>query len=146
MTVTKRWQSRGRAALTSDRLWVGEAGGQLERFARRREGEIVPIAVAVGKPGGVAFLDALPSDERTATELAAALLDSGNLHPLIARLKGWGGRTRTRARDALRILVELDMDLLVQITLDGLISVYLADPGLAHQPRRVVRSEETTED
>jgi hypothetical protein len=38
------------------------------------------------------------------------------------------------------------MDLLVQITLDGLISVYLADPGLAHQPRRVVRSEETTED
>jgi len=33
----------------------------------------------------------------------------------------------------LRILGELDKDLLVQITLDGLISVYLADPSLAHQ-------------
>jgi hypothetical protein len=37
---------------------------------------------------------------------------------------------------------ELDIDLLVQITLDGLISTYLEDPGLAYQPRRVVRSDE----
>ena len=48
-----------------------------------------------------------------------------------------------RARDVLRVLAELDIDQLVQITLDGLISAYLEDPGLAHQPRRVVRSEET---
>jgi hypothetical protein len=73
-------------------------------------------------------------------ELAAQLRDSGNLHPLIARLRN-GEVGPERARDALRILAELDVDLLVQITLDGLISAYLEDPGLAHQPRRVVRSQ-----
>ncbi len=78
-------------------------------------------------------------------ELAAQLRGSGNLHPLIARLRD-GDIGPERARDALRILAELDVDLLVQITLDGLISVYLEDPGLAHQPRRVVRSEEEGSD
>lgn len=90
----------------------------------------------------MAFLDDLPADERTATELAAQLQDSGKLHPLIARLRN-GEVGPEHARDALRILAELDIDLLVQTTLDALISVYLEDPGLAHQPRRAVRPEQT---
>ena len=91
------------------------------------------------------FLNDLPADERTASELAAQLRDSGNLHPLIARLRN-GEVGPERSRDALRILAELDVDLLVQITLDALISVYLEDPGLAHQPRRAVRSEQPDAD
>jgi hypothetical protein len=88
------------------------------------------------------FLGELPFEERVMVELAAELRDSGNLHPLIARLRD-GEVGPERARDALRVLGELDIDLLVQITLDGLISAYVEDPGLAHQPRRVVRSGET---
>jgi hypothetical protein len=86
-----------------------------------------------------------PSDEDTAIKLAAELRDSGNLHPLISRLRE-GQVGPERARDALRILADLDPDLLVQITLDGLISAYLIDPGLAHQPRRVVRSDDAGPD
>jgi hypothetical protein len=93
----------------------------------------------------MASVNDLPSEEGTTIELAASLRDSGNLHPLIARLRD-GQVGPERARDALRILAEIDIDLLVQLTLDGLISVYLTDPGLAHQPRRVVRSEETDAD
>ncbi len=89
----------------------------------------------------MASVDDLSADERTTIDLAAQLRDSGNLHPLIARLRD-GEVGPERARDALGVLAELDVDLLVQITLDGLISVYLDDPGLAHQPRRVTRSEE----
>jgi hypothetical protein len=86
-------------------------------------------------------IEDLPADEQATLELAAQLRDSGNLHPLIARLRA-GELGPERARDALRILAELDVALLVQITLDGLIGEYLDDPGIAHQPRRVVRSEE----
>jgi hypothetical protein len=93
----------------------------------------------------VAYVDDLPSEERTTIELAGQLRDSGNLHPLIARLRD-GEVGPERARDALRLLGELDLDLLVQITLDGLITAYLEDPGLAHQPRRVVRSDDTGAD
>jgi hypothetical protein len=46
----------------------------------------------------------------------------------------------------LRLLGELDLDLLVQITLDGLITAYLEDPGLAHQPQRVGRWDDTYAD
>jgi hypothetical protein len=88
----------------------------------------------------MAFADDLPLEEQETLELVTALVATGNLHPLIARLRD-GEVGPERARDALRVLAELDLDLLVQITLDGLISAYLADPGLAHQPRRVVRSE-----
>jgi hypothetical protein len=87
----------------------------------------------------------LPPEERATVELAAQLRASGNLHPLIARLRD-GQVGPERARDALRVLAGLDPDLLVQITLDGLISVYLADPGLAYQPRRVVRSDQELSD
>jgi hypothetical protein len=93
----------------------------------------------------VQAIDDLPADEQMAIELAAQLRASGNLHPLIARLRD-GDIGPERARAALRILAELDIDLLVQITLDGLIGAYLEDPGLAHQPRRVVRSEDTDAD
>ena len=92
-----------------------------------------------------ASADDLPPEERAAVELAARLGDSGNLHPLIARLRD-GEIGPEQARDALRVLVEFDPDLLVQITLDGLISAYLEDPGLAHQPRRVVRGDESDTD
>ena len=72
-------------------------------------------------------------------------MGSGNLYPLIARLRD-GDLGPESARDALRALGELDLDLLVQVTLDGLITTYLDDPGLAHQPRRAVRGEGTVRD
>jgi hypothetical protein len=86
----------------------------------------------------VELVDDLPADDRHTAELAAELRESGNLHPLIARLRE-GEVGPERARDVLRVLAELDVDLLVQITLDALIDAYLTDPGIAHQPRRVVR-------
>ena len=90
----------------------------------------------------MALPDDLLPEERATIELAAQLRDSGNLHPLIARLRD-GELGPERARDVLRLLAELDIDQLVQITLDGLIGAYIEDPRLAHQPRRVVRSEDT---
>jgi hypothetical protein len=87
----------------------------------------------------VAFADDLPLEEQATLELVTELV--GNLHPLIARLRD-GELGPESARDALRTLGELDLDLLVQITLDGLVGTYLQDPGLAHQPRRVVPGEE----
>lgn len=83
--------------------------------------------------------DPAPEDRAT-LELVTQLVSTGNLHPLIARLRG-GELGPESARDALRILAELDVDLLVQITLDSLVTTYLEDPGLAHQPRRVVPGE-----
>ena len=94
----------------------------------------------IGSLCWVAFLDGLSAEDRATVELASQLRDSGSLHPLIARLRD-GELGPERARDVLRVLSEYDVDLLVQITLDGLISTYLEDPGLAHQPRRAVRSD-----
>ncbi len=85
----------------------------------------------------MAFADDLPLEEQATLELVSELVATGNLHPLIARLRD-GELGPESARDALRTLGELDLDLLVQITLDGLVTTYLEDPGLAHQPRRVV--------
>jgi hypothetical protein len=89
----------------------------------------------------VELVDDLPADERGTAELAGELQESGNLHPLIARLRG-GDVGPERARDALLVLAELDVELLVQITLDALIDAYVADPGIAHQPRRVSRPQQ----
>lgn len=86
------------------------------------------------------FADDLSEEEAATLELATQLLDTGNLHPLIARLRD-GDLGPESARDALRVLGELNLDLLVQITLDSLVMTYLDDPGLAHQPRRVVPGE-----
>jgi hypothetical protein len=93
----------------------------------------------------MAFVDDLPSEEQATIELAAQLRDSGNLHPLIARLRA-GQLGPERAREVLRVLAELDTDLLVQITLDALIGEYVEDPGLAHQPQRVIRPKKTDAD
>ncbi len=82
--------------------------------------------------------DDLPPEEQATAELAARLRESGNLHPLVALLRD-GEIGPERARDVLRVLAELDQELLLQITLDGLIDAYVDDPGLAHQPRRVTR-------
>lgn len=87
--------------------------------------------------------DVSPEDWATA-ELAGELRDTGNLHPLVAWLRD-GEIGPERARDVLAVLADLDADLLVQITLDGLIEAYLKDPGLAFQPRRVVRGSQPTE-
>jgi hypothetical protein len=85
--------------------------------------------------------EALTAEERATVDLVVRLIESGNLHPLIARLRH-GEIGPENARDALRVLAELDLDLLLQIALDALIGMYLEDPGLAHQPRREVRGGE----
>ncbi len=93
----------------------------------------------------MAFADDLSPEERVTLELVTQLSATGNLHPLIARLRE-GEIGPESARDALRVLAELDLDLLLQITLDGLITTYLEDPGLAHQPRRELRGQESVPD
>jgi hypothetical protein len=78
----------------------------------------------------------LTAAEHETLELVRDLVESGNLHPLIERLRA-GDTGPERARDALKTLGELELALLVQLALDTLIDLYLTDPGLAHQPRRV---------
>ena len=91
------------------------------------------------------FAADLSPEERATLDLVTLLVASGNLHPLVARLRE-GEVGPESARDALAVLAELDSDLLVQITLASLVATYLEDPGLAHQPRRVVRVEESIPD
>ncbi len=93
----------------------------------------------------MAFAEDLPLEEQVTLELVSELVATGNLHPLIARLRD-GELGPESARDVLRTLAELDPDQLVQITLDSLITTYLEDPGLAHQPRRVVSGEQSAPD
>jgi hypothetical protein len=71
----------------------------------------------------VGFHDA---DERATMELAEQLLASGSFQPLIARLRA-REVGREQVRGALRILVEFDSELLVRITLEGLISACLEE-------------------
>ena len=85
----------------------------------------------------MAFADDLSAEEEATLELATELVATGNLHPLIARLRD-GEVGQESARDALRILAELDLDLLVQITLDSVITTHLDEPAVALQPLRVV--------
>ncbi|MGN6872133.1 MAG: hypothetical protein ACTHMY_27395 [Solirubrobacteraceae bacterium] len=93
----------------------------------------------------MALSDDLSLEEQATLELATQLVATGNLHPLIARLRD-GELGPESARDALRILAELDLDLLVQITLDSLVTTYVDDPGIAHQPRRVVPGAQSVPD
>lgn len=83
------------------------------------------------------------AEERQTLELVQSLIESGNLHPLIARLRT-GETGPERARDALKVLGDLDRELLVQLALDTLIEQYVEDPGLAHQTRRASRGEHDT--
>lgn len=62
----------------------------------------------------------LTPEEHQTLELIHALKQTGNLHPLVQVLRD-GDVGRERARDALRLLGELDLDLLVQVVLDTLI-------------------------
>jgi hypothetical protein len=74
-------------------------------------------------------------EERRTAELVKALRATGNLRPLVRVLRESDGGPE-RARDALLMLGELDLDLLVQVALDTLIDDYVEDPALAHQTRR----------
>lgn len=85
----------------------------------------------------------LTPEERATINLAAKLIHTGNLRPLIEKLRNENGGPED-ARDALRVLADLDVDRLVQIALDTLIAEYVVDPGLAHQPRRVAQADEQT--
>jgi hypothetical protein len=76
--------------------------------------------------------------ERETAELVKALRETGNLFPLVSILRGADGGPE-RARDALLLLGELDVELLVQIALDTLIDDHFEDPALAQQTRRVIR-------
>ncbi len=80
----------------------------------------------------------LTAEEHETLELVRDLIDSGNLHPLIERLRA-GDTGPERARDALKTLGDLELDLLVQLALDTLIAQYVDDPGIAHQTRRTFR-------
>lgn len=82
--------------------------------------------------------DGLSIDEEKTVELVRALAATGNLRPLIGLLRA-GEDGPERARDALRVLSEYDVEMLVQVVLDHLINEYVADPGLALQPRRAIR-------
>lgn len=83
----------------------------------------------------------LTPDELKTIALVNALTDTGNLGPLVGVLQGADGGPE-RARDALRLLGELDLDLLVQIALDTLANGHLADPSGAEQPRRALRGDD----
>ena len=74
-------------------------------------------------------------EERETAELVKALRSSGNLRPLVSLLRGSDGGPE-RARDALLMLGELDLDVLVQVALDTLIDDYVDNPALALQTRR----------
>jgi hypothetical protein len=66
--------------------------------------------------------------DREIIDLVEALRDTGNLHPLIARLRDGEVEPET-ALDTLLVLLEYDPHLLVQITLDSLICEYVDDSG-----------------
>jgi hypothetical protein len=89
----------------------------------------------------MAALERLTPEELETAELIKALRTTGNLRPLVAVLRNADGGPE-RARDALLMLGELDVELLVQIALDTMIHDYVEDPGLAHQPRREIRGND----
>jgi hypothetical protein len=86
----------------------------------------------------MAALEEPTPEEYETAELIKALRATGNLRPLVAVLRNADGGPE-RARDALLMLGELDLELLVQIALDTMIHDYVEDPGLAHQTRRAIR-------
>ena len=73
-------------------------------------------------------LDELTPAERTSAELARAVVDAGHLGPLVEELEN-GEQRREGARVALRTLVELDPDRLVQIALDTPVDQYCGGPA-----------------
>lgn len=82
-----------------------------------------------------------PTPQELATaELVKTLRATGNLRPLVGVLREEESGPE-RARDALLLLGELDLELLVQVALDTLIDDYVSDPALAHQTRREIRGD-----
>ena len=69
--------------------------------------------------------------------MVEALIATGNLGPLVELLHGADGGPE-RARDALQLLGELNLDVLVQFALDTLIEDHFEDPAQARQTRRVL--------
>ncbi len=84
--------------------------------------------------------DALTEQEQEIAEIVGDLRATGNLRPLIDLLRGADGGPE-HARDALRLLGELDVDVLVQLALDTLIEDHFDDPASANQTRRVIYGE-----
>lgn len=82
-----------------------------------------------------------PADRAT-IDLVTRLVATGNLRPLIEALRN-GGRGPEDARDALRLLADLDVDRLVQIALGTLVIEYVTDLGPAHQTRRSPQAGES---
>ena len=95
-------------------------------------------AQAGGYAGRVASSDGPTPEERATGDLVKAVRETGNLRPLVAVLRDPDGGPE-RARDALLLLGELDVELLVQVALDTLIDDYVDDPALAVQTRREIR-------
>jgi hypothetical protein len=58
-------------------------------------------------------------EERATADLVKALRRTGNLRPLVTVLRD-GDEGPERSRDALLLLGEFDLELLVQVTLDTL--------------------------
>lgn len=79
-------------------------------------------------------------EDRELMQIAQDLIATGKLHPLVALLKGADGGPE-HARDALRLLGEYDLDVLVQVALDTLIDEHFDDPESARQTRRVIHDE-----
>lgn len=77
----------------------------------------------------------LSPDEPKTAELVKALRAPGNLRPLVSVLRDSDGGPE-RARDALLMLGELDLALLVQVALGTLIDDYVEDPAVAPETRR----------
>jgi hypothetical protein len=88
----------------------------------------------------VASSEAPSPEERQTADLVKALRATGNLHPLVAVLREPDGGPE-RARDALLLLGELDLELLVQIALDTLIEEHVVDSARARQTRRQIRGD-----
>jgi hypothetical protein len=89
----------------------------------------------------MAASDGQMPEEFATAELVRALRETGNLRPLVAVLRNPDGGPEC-ARDALLLLGELDLELLVQVALDTMIQDYVEDPGLAHQTRREMRGSD----
>jgi hypothetical protein len=81
--------------------------------------------------------DERSQSEQEIAQIVGDLRATGNMTPLVALLCGSDGGPE-HARDALRLLGELDVDLLVQLALDTLIEDHIDAPELALQTRRVV--------
>jgi hypothetical protein len=88
----------------------------------------------------VASSEAPTPEELQTADLVKTLRTTGNLHPLVALLRAPDGGPE-RARDALLLLGELDLELLVQVALDTLIEEHVEDPARARQTRRQIRPE-----